>query len=126
MRSKHLPFIIALFWLAALGVMVVLPAFRSAGAYSGPGISGNLRRIQIAKDEWLAAGNTNEWPTASDLFRATPGKTINEIMRPRFGEIYFINRTGAPPFAYLPKTAGGYREGEIMVLSSNGTVVVHQ
>ncbi len=126
MRSKRLPLIITLFCVAALAAIVVLPALKRAKAYSGPGIFGNLRSIHMAKDAWLAAGNTNEWPTAADLFGASDGRALNQIMRPKYGELYFINRTGAPPFAYVPKGAGQYRDGEIRILASNGIVVIQQ
>ena len=126
MLMKPLLTIIALLGLAFLAVLLALPFFAKAKIHNGPGIYGNLRWIQLAKDEWLADGNTNEWPTAKDLFSSSPGRTFSDIIRPRYGELYFINRTGAPPFAYIPKAVGHYRGGEILVLRSNGLMEVRQ
>jgi hypothetical protein len=118
--------------MAILALLVLLAAavlgyFARAKAYSGPGVHGNLRSLQLAKDQWLADGNTKEWPTAADLFPASPSaKTFQEIMRPRYGELYFINRTGAPPFAYFPKAGGQHSAGDIVVLTTNGLMKVRQ
>jgi len=43
---------------------------------------------------------------------STPGRSFNDTFRRRYGELYFINRAGAPPFAYIPKASGPYRGGE--------------
>ena len=116
--------ILALFVLLAAAV---LPYFAKAKAYSGPGVHGNLRTLQLAKDQSLKDGNTNEWPTAAELFPgSSSGKTFKTIMRPKYGELYFINRTGAPPFAYFPKAGGQHSAGDIVVLTSNGLVKVRQ
>lgn len=116
----------------ALVALVVLAWLTRGTAHSGPSIAGNLRSIQLAKEIWLAEGGTNEWPTAADLFSLhvddkTGGVNLNEIMRQTpYGEIYFINRTGAPPFAYIPKAARRYRGGEVLVMTSNGLAVIRQ
>lgn len=113
-----------------LGLLViavlVLQKLARAKAYSGPGIPGNLRSIEIAKQQWLEDGGTNAWPTAEDLFPSSAGESLQDILRPRYGEIYFINQTGAPPFAYIPKATGRYRGGEILVLKSNGVEALPQ
>jgi len=113
--------------LLVLLAAAVLPYFARAKAYSGPGVYGNLRNLQLAKDQWLADGNTNEWPSAEDLgFVSVPGRTFQEGMRPRYGEVYFINRTGASPFAYFPKAGGQYSAGDVVVLTTNGLLKVRQ
>lgn len=112
--------------IVALG-SVVLPFFARAKAYSGPGVMGNLRGLQLAKDQCLADGNTNEWPSHKDLgFVLSPGRTFQEVLRPKYGEVYFINRTGASPFAYFPKAGGQYSAGDIVVLTTNGLMKVRQ
>ena len=99
--------------LAGLAVLVVLPDFRRAKLFSGPGISGNLRYIELAKEHWLADGHTNEWPTAKDLFPSTsPGVTFQNVMRPKYGD--------------FPKACGHYQVGDILVLASNGVAAVRQ
>ncbi len=132
MKRSHI--IVAIIAVAGLTAVAVFPWLARAKAYSGPGIYGNLRSLQLAKDLWLADGNTNEWPTEQDLFGSwwtnktftSAGKTFNERMRPKYGELYFINRTGAPPFAYFPKAGGQYSAGDIVVLTSNGLMKVRQ
>ncbi len=110
-----------------LGLLVV-PAFQKARAYSGPGNLGILQSIQLNKSIWESSGGTNEWPTAEDIFdpELVRGRTINEYFRSvaQGGAIFFINRRGAPPFAYLPKPWAPYKGGEILVMSTNGLVVV--
>ena len=124
---KRWRLIIAVLAFAGLVVLAVLPYFAKAKAYSGPGIYGNVYHIQKSKEEWLADRHTNQWPTAKDLFPGlSPEKTLQDLMRPRRGEIYFINQTGAPPFAYVPKARGQYSGGEILVLTSDGVAVVYQ
>jgi hypothetical protein len=124
---KRLLIILAVLVMVASFVCVVLPYFARAKVYSGPGIYGNLRYIQLAKDQWVGAGNTNEWPTAENLFpRSSPAKSFQEIVRPRYGELYFINRTGAPPFAYFPKAARQYSAGDILFLTTTGLTKVQQ
>jgi hypothetical protein len=119
--------IMAVLALAGVAVVALMPAVSRAKVHSGPGIYGNLRIVQLAKEQWMADGHTNEWPTVKDLFPdASPGKTVQDVVRPRSGELYFINRTGAPPFAYIPKAGGQYKGGEILVLVSNGVAVVRQ
>jgi hypothetical protein len=107
--------------------LIVVPTFQRARIYSGPGNFGILRAIASAKSAWEFGGGTNEWPTADDLFPGlAEGRTINEHFGryARGGAIFFINRTGAPPFAYIPKLSLPYKGGEILVLSTNGLVVV--
>jgi len=121
MRMKRLVLMIAFVVVAATVAMFVLRGLAKARVYSGPGIYGNLRSIQLAKDQWLADGHTNEWPTAADLFPGSPRRiTLSETLRPVHGEIYFINHTGAPPFAFILKPSGRYRGGEVLILTTNG------
>jgi hypothetical protein len=124
---KRLVILFAILVMAVLAVAaVVLPSFARAKVYGGPGLTGNLRLILLAKEMWIADGKTNEWPSAEDLGFAAAGKSFQQVTRPRYGEIYFINSTGAPPFAYFPKTGGGYRAGDIVVLTTNGLMKVRQ
>src|SRR3954469_730130 len=122
---KSLVIVLAIIAALCIGFFVILPMFAKAKAYSGPGVSGNLRSLELAKKEWEADGHTNEWPTAEDLFPGARGRSLNEILHSRSGELYFINRTGAPPFAYLPK-APGRDEERILIMTSNGIVLRHQ
>ena len=119
--------VVAVLVIANLITVVVLPFSSRAKAYSGPGIYGNLRYIQLAKEQWMADGHTNEWPTSKDLFpSSSPRKAFKDVMRPKYGEVYFINRINAPPFAYIPKAGGQYKGGEMLILESNGLAVVRQ
>ena len=123
--TKSLVIVLAIIAALCIGCFLILPMLTKAKAYSGPGLSGNLRSLQLAKEEWQADGHTNEWPTAEDLFPASArGRSLNQILRSRHGELYFINRTGAPSFAYVPKADG--RGGELWIMTSNGIVVRHQ
>jgi hypothetical protein len=111
----------------ALGVALIiaflLPATRRAHAYSGPGVHGNLMRLQEAKDRWEhehPAGPA--WPRREDLLPylgpTSPNHgSFDDAIRPLWGEIYLINSTGAPVFAYFPKDARGYRKGHVVSLS---------
>ena len=124
---KRFFIVLAIIAVVALATIIVLPSFSKARAYSGPGISENLRSLQMAKDFWQMDGHTNEWPSGEDIFPdRTRGRSINETFRRRHGELYFINRTGTPPFAYVPKADGPHRGGEVLILTSNGLAVRHQ
>jgi hypothetical protein len=121
-------------WATVVAILVpsVWPSLPSSPPFrepqrSGPGIPGNLKCIQLAKDQWLADGHNNEWPTANDLFPATsPGKAFRDVILPRCDEFYFINRTGAPPFDYIPKAGGQFKGGEILVLSCSSLALGHR
>jgi hypothetical protein len=118
---KRLVIAVAIIATIVLAVLIILPAFAKAKVGGGPGISGNLHWLQVAKDVWQSDGHTNEWPTGADLFPDwTRDRSLNKALSRRFGELYFINRTGAPPFAYIPKANGPYRGGEILIMTSNG------
>lgn len=109
--------------LGIIGVLVaalILPALQRAKAYSGPGVSGNLWYIAALKTAYQEE-HTNEWPSHTGLVEGWAGhNSINEMLRPRYDEIYIINRTGAPPLAYFPKTSRQYEKGGIYCLTSNG------
>ncbi len=125
---KRLVIAIAGIVIIALGVCIILPGLKRAKAYSGPGIAGNLRSIQLAKESSQADGNTNEWPSVDDIFPGewSRGRSLNETLRHKHGELYFINRTGTPPFAYIPKTNGPYHGGELLILTTNGLMKLRQ
>ena len=123
---KRLATLMIIIVTVAVGGALLLPVFMRAHAYSGPSVFSNLSFIQTAKDRWEVAGHTNEWPTAQDLDLSVDGRSVNKAFRHRWGELYFINRTGAPPFVYIPKPAGSYRGGEILVLTPKGLSIQHQ
>jgi hypothetical protein len=121
---KRLVIVISSIAALCIGVFVVPLVFAKGKAYSGPSVFGNLQSLQLMKEQWQANGHTNEWPSGEDLFAdGTRGRSINERFRRRYGELYFINRTGAPPFAYIPKANGRYRGGELLIFTSNGIAV---
>jgi hypothetical protein len=104
----------------AFAALLILLSISKTRGRSGPGIGGNLHSLQLAKDTWLADGHSNEWPTLEDLAPYWTGvKLLNDKYR-YHGEVYFVNRTGAPPFAYVPEADGPYRGGEVLVLTPNG------
>lgn len=82
-----------------------------ARIYSGPGIAGNLFDLERIKECWeFDHPGGNAWPTWQDLSPYVGATNFHMI--PVYDEIYLINRTGAPVFAYFPKTAWGFHEGE--------------
>jgi hypothetical protein len=124
---KHILTIAAVLVSVSLLVLILVPHIARVRSYSGPGIYGNLRQIQLAKEQWIAAGNTNEWPSAEDLFPGSSSRgTLQKMLLSKYGELYFINSTGAPPFAYFPEAIRDFRAGEILVLASNGLMKVRQ
>lgn len=97
--------------MAVAGVVLLAvwvgPARSRAKAYSGPGIQGNLWILEVAKARWLDAhAGGSEWPTRQDLLpyltNGTRYTAFDQVIRPRHREIYIINKTGAPVYAYDP------------------------
>lgn len=113
---------IAVLGVAAAAALLAVQRFARAKEYSGPGVVGNLRHLQLAKEVWQLE-HTNEWPTVEDLHgEAARGKAVNDFLRPRYGEIYIINRTGEPACVYFPKARGGFPAGALLCLQSNTLV----
>ena len=52
--------------------------------------------------------------------------SFDKAIRPLWGEIYLINSTGAPVFAYFPKYARGYRKGHVVSLSPEKLAWLHK
>jgi hypothetical protein len=97
--------------IAGLGLLAifVLPALSRARAYSGPGVQGNLLTLEVAKARWMDEHpGGSEWPTKQDLLPYLTNGTrlisFDQVNRPRNGEIYIINKTGAQVCAYDPKS----------------------
>ena len=78
-----------------------------------------------SKESWQHQ-HTNEWPTTPDLFPTSGAESINEVLRRRHSEIYFISRTNQPPLAYIPRASGRYHGKELLILVSNRLVVLRQ
>jgi hypothetical protein len=87
---------------------MVVPALFRAKAYTGPGIHGNLVALEVAKSQWMADHKgVDAWLTRQDLLpyltRHTQWTSFDQaIRRTPAGEIYIVNRTGAPVYAYVP------------------------
>ena len=122
---KRLLIVIISIGLLAVLIALVLPNLTRARAYSGPGVFGNLEYLQRMKNTWQL-DNTNhakEWPMADDIFAdLAPDKPLEKILRPKYGEIYIINRTGEPPCVYFPPTARTDRAGQLLCIKSNRLV----
>ena len=97
-RAKRVIIIVVI---AAAGLLVAAALFQPA--YTGPGIQGNLIRLEVAKARWWDDHKGGvEWPTKKDLLPyLTNGAPW---IHPRHGEIYIINKTGAPVYAYDERT----------------------
>lgn len=84
-------------------------------AYTGPGVRGNLIAFEVAKARWSHDHKSgDEWPTKSDLRPYLRGSVPRSI----HGEIYIVNKVGAPVYAYDPNTE------KLSSLDSNGLQVV--
>lgn len=91
-----------------LVALMVLRARLRAKAYSGPGIRGNLFALEVAKAQWMEEHKgVDAWLTRQDLLpyltRGTHWTLFEQaIRRTPAREIYIVNRTGAPVYAYVP------------------------
>jgi len=90
-------------------VVLLLSFLSLRPAYTGPGVEGNLIWLEVAKARWQddhKAGT--EWPTKKNLLpyltKGKPWTSFNQVIHPVHGEIYIINKTGAPVYAYDPRT----------------------
>ena len=114
---------IPLVGLTAIATLLALQHWSRAKEYSGPNAYGNLRHLQLEKEAWQLEEHTNEWPTVEDFYgERARGKTPNQILPPRYEEIYIINRTGEPACVYFPKTRGGFSAGTLLCIRSNTLV----
>lgn len=91
-----------------LVAFMVLRGHARAKAYSGPGIRGNLFVLEVAKAQWMEEHKgADAWLTRQDLVpyltRGTHLTSFEQaIRRTPAMEIYIVNRTGAPVYAYVP------------------------
>ena len=96
MRSKR---VIVFMIIAAVGLLVASALLLPP--YTGPGVRGNLIVLEVAKARWWNDHKSGiEWPTRKDL---RPYLT-NGMPRSIHGEIYIVNKIGAPVYAFDPKT----------------------
>ena len=109
MRRKHvITFVISV----AIALLVVVAFFKPA--YTGPGVRGNMIMLEVAKARWIHDHPGVEWPNNNDL----RPYLSHGIPRSIHGEIYIINKVGAPVYEYDPKTE------RLSNLDSNGLDVV--
>lgn len=95
--------------LIAFAAIALVRSLSRARMYSGPGLQGNLLKLELAKARWLDEHRDgDEWPGRDDLLpyltNGTQFTSFDEVIRPRDREIYIINRTGAPVLAYDPRS----------------------
>jgi hypothetical protein len=109
MRAKRVIIVV----ISAIGLLVAAALLQPP--YSGPGIRGNLIALEVAKVRWLHnRESSDEWPTKSDLRPYLRGGVPRSVR----GEIYIVNKVGAPVYAYDPRTE------RLISLDSNGMNVV--
>ena len=87
-------------------------------------ISHHLQELEGAKHQWALEYKkpTVAWPTKQDLaVYLQPSKSESEEfdlrLPPLVGELYIINRMDKPVMVYFPKSAGEFKEGEILTLT---------
>lgn len=95
-----------------LGLLVItaliLPALSTA--YSGPSVYGDLTTVEAAKAQWEQDHKgADVWLTRQDLVpyltRDTHWTSFEQAIRTSsHGVIFIINKTGAPVFAYQPRS----------------------
>ena len=126
LNSKEWICIVVLTAIVLLAAIRFWPTNRErAREYSGPGIGGNLFNLERIKECWeVDHKGGNAWPTWQDL--APYADTTNFHMIPVYHEIYLINRTDAPAFAYFPKTEYGFHEGQTISLDDEEMKKVKQ
>lgn len=104
--------------------LMVYPALRRAKGRSGPTpraiIYSQLGTIDDAKKA-LKEGHSlpdDYWPTRAEIAAAHTGKTnysFDALVKPsRWGEVYIVNRLGAPALALLTNAVGGFPEGRLL------------
>lgn len=110
MKAKRVIFIVVI---AAVGLLVGVAFFQPA--YTGPGVRGNLIALEVAKARWLHDHKGGvEWPTKKDLQPYLKGALPRSV----HGEIYIVNKAGAPVYSYDPRTE------RLSTLDSNGVEVL--
>ncbi|HYG35055.1 MAG TPA: hypothetical protein VEC99_09740 [Clostridia bacterium] len=86
---------------------------------------GNLIILERAKAQWQRDHQgAKEWPTKQDLLPylcTDPQRTsFEQVILAKWGEIYILNRIGAPVYAYFPKAVPAWAsEGQLMSVSTN-------
>jgi len=109
MKKWHVILIIVVLGLVLVAAMI-LPALSAAKSYSGPGIHGNLMYLEVAKAQWIDAHKgVDAWLTKRDLLpyltNGTQKTLFEQVIRSTpEREIYIINKTGAPVYAYEPRS----------------------
>jgi hypothetical protein len=110
MRAKRVIIVVVI---AAAGLLVAVTLFQPA--YTGPGVRGNLIALEVAKARWLHDHKSgDEWLTKKDVQPYLAAGMPHSV----HGEIYIVNKVGAPVYAYDPKTE------KLASLDSNGLEVV--
>ncbi len=80
--------------------------------------------LERAKAQWQADHpNGTDWPTEGDLLPyLTHGigiRSIQQFLEPHHGEVYLVNKIGAPVIAYHPEKGERVYAGELIYLRSN-------
>lgn len=111
-------------FLIVLLVLLTYPALRRAKVRGGPTAQAvilyNLQAIEGAKEVLKEQRGLPDdyWPTHAEIADAYRGMTNSSFSRwfpqTRWGEIYIINRIGAPAYAYFSNSVAGYPEGYLL------------
>ena len=110
--------------LILLLILLVLPALQKAKRHSGPDprqlISTRLQMIEHAKDILKQRRRLPDdyWPTRAEIAEAHSGRTnawfSSVFAQTSWGEIYIVNRIGAPAYAYLSNAVAELPEGYLL------------
>jgi hypothetical protein len=100
------------------------PALKRAKVGGGPSppakIYIQLRMIDEDKQSLKETRNLSDdyWPTPAEIAAVHTGRTnysFHALIKPsRWGEIYIVNRLGAPALALLTNAVGGFSEGRLL------------
>jgi ABC-type nitrate/sulfonate/bicarbonate transport system permease component len=112
-----------------LAVWLIYPAFRRAKSHGGPSpqtlIRMHLEMIDETKEALKRKQGLPEdyWPTRTEIAIAYSAQTAiasttgtnasfdSRFRQSRWGEIYIVNKIGAPALAYLTNAVAGFPEG---------------
>jgi hypothetical protein len=106
MKKWHVIVFIVLPGLLLIAALI-LPSL--SHGYSGPGIHGDLITLEVAKAQWEADHKgVDAWLTKRDMLpyltRDTHWTSFEQAIRTSRDVVYIINKTGAPVYAYEPKS----------------------
>ena len=126
---KLVPWILGLI-LAVLLVIIFCPAFTRAKVKGGPGPRATIRiHLDMIGDAKRSLQESQHfpdsyWPSRAEIVSAytrKSGYVFDTVFKPsNWGEVYIVNRIGAPALAYLSNAVGGFPEGRLLTAGDLG------